>query len=200
MYIANVITNGSATGVTEMAERISNFENADMSKPTLIIGKKNAESIFGKENIKVLNRNIKDNIVWTYAKNERRDDYLEGIKNFNSFVFDALKQKVKYKYFDVFHTNYSTVRDFILYMGNKQRKVAYLKKEHIYFYTKNSVYGLDLRECEYLGIKKEKIVNIIKNAKNISFVSDLKENSLELDEYLSSNAYLIPYIYYLKNC
>ena len=200
MYIANVITNGSATGVTEMAERISNFENADMSKPTLIIGKKNAESIFGKENIKVLNRNIKDNIVWTYAKNERRDDYLEGIKNFNSFVFDALKQKVKYKYFDVFHTNYSTVRDFILYMGNKQRKVAYLKKEHIYFYTKNSVYGLDLRECEYLGIKKEKIVNIIKNAKNISFVSDLKENSLELDEYLSSNAYLIPYIYYLKSC
>ena len=200
MYIANVITNGSATGVTEMAERISNFENADMSKPTLIIGKKNAESIFGKENIKVLNRNIKDNIVWTYAKNERRDDYLEGIKNFNSFVFDALKQKVKYKYFDVFHTNYSTVRDFILYMGNKQRKVAYLKKEHIYFYTKNSVYGLDLRECEYLGIKKEKIVNIIKNAKNISFVSDLKENSLELDEYLSSNAYLIPYIYYLKKC
>lgn len=200
MYIANVITNGSATGVTEMAERISNFENADMSKPTLIIGKKNAESIFGKENIKVLNRNIKDNIVWTYAKNERRDDYLEGIKNFNSFVFDALKQKVKYKYFDVFHTNYSTVRDFILYMGNKQRKVAYLKKEHIYFYTKNSVYGMDLRECEYLGIKKEKIVNIIKNAKNISFVSDLKENSLELDEYLSSNAYLIPYIYYLKNC
>lgn len=200
MYIANVITNGSATGVTEMAERISNFENADMSKPTLIIGKKNAESIFGKENIKVLNRNIKDNIVWTYAKNERRDDYLEGIKNFNSFVFSALKQKVKYKYFDVFHTNYSTVRDFILYMGNKQRKVAYLKKEHIYFYTKNSVYGLDLRECEYLGIKKEKIVNIIKNAKNISFVSDLKENSLELDEYLSSNAYLIPYIYYLKNC
>jgi len=51
-----------------------------------------------------------------------------------------------------------------------------------------------------LGVKKEKIVNIIKNAKNISFVSDLKENSLELDEYLSSNAYLIPYIYYLKNC
>ena len=200
MFIANVITNGSATGVTEMAERISNFENADMSKPTLIIGKKNAESIFGKENIKALNRNIKDNIVWTYAKNERRDDYLEGIKNFNSFVFDALKQKVKYKYFDVFHTNYSTVRDFILYMGNKQRKVAYLKKEHIYFYTKNSVYGLDLRECKYLGVKKEKIVNIIKNAKNISFVSDLKENSLELDEYLSSNAYLIPYIYYLKNC
>lgn len=200
MYIANVITNGSATGVTEMAERISNFENADMSKPTLIIGKKNAESIFGKENIKVLNRNIKDNIVWTYAKNERRDDYLEGIKKFNSFVFGALKQKVKYKYFDVFHTNYSTVRDFISYMGNKQRKVAYLKKEHIYFYTKNSVYGLDLRECEYLGIKKEKIVNIIKKAKNISFVSDLKENSLELDEYLSSNAYLIPYIYYLKNC
>ena len=200
MYIANVITNGSATGVTEMAERISNFENADMSKPTLIIGKKNAESIFGKENIKVLNRNLKDNVIWTYAKNERRDDYLEGIKNFNSFVFDALKQKVKYKYFDVFHTNYSTVRDFILYMGNKQRKVAYLKKEHIYFYTKNSVYGLDLRECEYLGIKKEKIVNIIKNAKNISFVSNLEENSLELDEYLSSNAYLIPYIYYLKNC
>lgn len=200
MYIANVITNGSATGVTEMAERISNFENADMSKPTLIIGKKNAESIFGKENIKILNRNIKDNVIWTYAKNERRDDYLEGIKNFNSFVFDALKQKVKYKYFDVFHTNYSTVRDFILYMGNKQRKVAYLKKEHIYFYTKNSVYGLDLRECEYLGIKKEKIVNIIKNAKNISFVSNLEENSLELDEYLSSNAYLIPYIYYLKNC
>ena len=200
MYIANVITNGSATGVTEMAERISNFENADMSKPTLIIGKKNAESIFGKENIKILNRNIKDNVIWTYAKNERRDDYLEGIKNFNSFVFDALKQKVKYKYFDVFHTNYSTVRDFILYMGNKQRKVAYLKKEHIYFYTKNSVYGLDLRECEYLGIKKEKIINIIKNAKNISFVSNLEENSLELDEYLSSNAYLIPYIYYLKNC
>ena len=98
MFIANVITNGNATGVTEMAERISNFENADTSKPTLIIGKKNAESIFGKENIKVLDRNINENIVWTYAKNERRDDYLEGIKSFNSFIFGALKQKVKYKY------------------------------------------------------------------------------------------------------
>ena len=54
MFIANVITNGNATGVTEMAERISNFENADTSKPTLIIGKKNAESIFGKENIQRL--------------------------------------------------------------------------------------------------------------------------------------------------
>lgn len=200
MFIANVITNGNATGVTEMAERISNFENADTSKPTLIIGKKNAESIFGKENIKVLDRNINENIVWTYAKNERRDDYLEGIKSFNSFIFEALKQKVKYKYFDVFNTNYSTVRDFILYMGSKNRKVVYLKKEHIYFYTKNSVYGLDLRECEYIGVKKEKIVNIIKNAKNLSIVSNFKENNHELDEYLSSNAYLIPYIYYLKNC
>lgn len=198
MFIANVITNGTATGVTEMAERISDISAADTNKPTLVIGKKNAENIFGKDKIKVLDRNISNNIIWTYAKNERRDDYTEGIKKFNAFIFEALKKKVKYKYFNVFHTNYSTIRDFILYMRNNFKKVVYLKKEHIYFYTKSSVYGIDLRECEYIGVKKEKIVNIFKNANNISFVSGFKENNQELDDYLSSNAYLIPYIYYLK--
>lgn len=198
MFLANVITNGLATGVTEIAERIENIKNADISKPTLIIGKKNAENIFGKDKIKVLDRRIKENVFWTHAKNEKRDDYIEGIKEFNTFIFSALKKQVKYKYFDVFNTNYSTVRDFILYMKNNRKKVIYLKKEHIYLYTQNSVYGLDLRECEYVGVPKRKIINIIKNGRNISFVNNFKENNQELDDYLSSNSYLIPYIYYLR--
>lgn len=198
MFIANVITNGTATGVTEMAERISDFSSANTSMPTLIIGKKNAEKIFGKDKIKVLDRRISDSVQWTYAKNERRDDYLQGIKSFNAIIFENLKKKVKYKYFDVFHTNYSTVKGFLLYMKNKAKKVAYLKGEHIYLYTKNSVYGLDLRECEYVGIRKQKIIDIVKNANNIDFTSGFRENNQELDTYLSNNAYLIPYIYYLK--
>ena len=76
MYIARIIcTNRSV--FDDLDKYIEVVEFTDDIRitneiPTLIVSKKLAEKLYGKENVKVLNKTICENIFWTYSKMENR--------------------------------------------------------------------------------------------------------------------------------
>ena len=171
----------------------------DNITPTLLIGKKNSEDLVGKENIKVLNRRIENNLYWTYSKVEKRSEYEKDIEEFYNRLFKVVIKSVKYINIDLYNTTYNEVKKVISILNNEKGNYIYLTNNHLYVYDNNNVYGISLCEVEYLGINKEKIINKIKeNKKNIIIYNDFFiENSFK--KYLNGNKIVIPYIYYLKN-
>lgn len=199
MFLGKVVTDGRAVGVIDIIERVNTCDLNSLT-PTLIIGKRKAEDIYGSERIKVLNKNIEGNIYWTYAKNERRDDYNNGVKSFNEIVMSQIKKKIVYKYINVFTLKYSTLKAFILFLRNKKPKYIYYTPNELYMYVDNSVYGLDIRECEYIGIKPTKLIEFIKtHTCNGIFFSNTDFITSTIQEYIKNETYLIPYFYYLMH-
>lgn len=199
MCLGKVLTDGKATGVLNIIERCNDKEVVDETIPTLIIGKKRAEDIYGKEHIKVLDKNIEGLVFWTYAKNERRDDYACSIKEFNDLILNKIKIDVPYKYVNLFRLTRRNLMTFLRYIRSNNIKVVYVYKNiMIYVYTTNGVYGIDLRECEYLGVSFDKVIDIFKKGYNVTLFSTIDFIDDSLREYINENMYLIPYFYYLK--
>lgn len=170
----------------------------DNGIPTLVVGKKKAEEIFGKERIKVLNRQISDKIHWTFSKAERRVTYEADVDNFYKDVFKSLSKKIKYNYFNIFTERLSTIKRFISFMEKGPLKYIYLLNDHLYIYSgKDIVVGFSLKDTDYIGIPKEKILNKIKsNPANIIFTdSDFIPSSVK--QYLPNANILAPYLYFL---
>ena len=90
MYIGRIITKGKNLETLDFVEVTTKFEKGDNSIPTLIIGKENAEKIYGKENIHVLDKKIEDNVYWTFGKLERRNDFERDLQSFNKLLLDNL--------------------------------------------------------------------------------------------------------------
>ena len=74
MYIGRIITKNKNINTLDFVDVTKNVGSIDNFTPTLIIGKKKAEEIYGKENIKVLDKKITNNVSWTFDKVERRNE------------------------------------------------------------------------------------------------------------------------------
>lgn len=201
MCVARVITDGESPEAIEIAERSGNETIADSSVPTLIIGKKRAERIYGKDRVKILDKHIEGNVYWTYARNERRDGYREGVEAFNKFVADMLLKNVRYCYFNPFRTSWRRVRELLLVLRDRNvPKCIYAYRNHLYMFVKGVVCGVDLREFEYMGIPARKVVSIMSSARNCIKVRNGEGFDVErliLD--MGGVRYVVPYVYFLKN-
>lgn len=171
----------------------------DENVPTLIIGKKNAEEVVGKENVKVLDKNIKKNLQWTFSKIEKRSEYEKDIMSFYDKVFKNKLKDIKYNCIDLYNISYSELKRLVEYLKNNKEKHIYITNNHIYIYCENNVTGLSLCEAEFLGVKSDKIINKLKGKKQIKLVFNdfFLKNSIK--KYINSNKFVIPYLYSIKN-
>lgn len=167
--------------------------------PTLIIGKKNAEKIYGKENIHVLDKKIKDNVWWCYGEFEKRDEYEQGIIWFVKKVTKILTKSIKYEYINPYTSTYSYIKNIIQLLKSNDKKIAYLYKEHIYLYCNNVVYGLSLIDTKYIGITNKKIGTTLRKARNIKFIKDDFFINNETKKAIQYSKIMIPYLYWLNN-
>ena len=162
----------------------------------MIVGKKRAIELFGEEKIHVLDKHIQDNVNWTFAKNERRVDYEEDVKQFIDFITDKVKREVSYYFINIFIERYSFLKKFIKYMYGNERKSVYVTKKHIYIYGGKNVIGLSIGDFDYAGIDSDKVIDKIKsNPQNIVFTDgDLVQN---IAKFSKSNNIIIPYLHYI---
>jgi hypothetical protein len=68
MNIGRIISNKENIDTLDFVDVTENIGSIDNFIPTLIIGKKKAEEIYGKDNIKVLDKKISQNVSWTFDK------------------------------------------------------------------------------------------------------------------------------------
>lgn len=198
-YIGKIYTNSKKVDTLDYVEVTNQKSDLDFSVPTLIIGKKNAIDMFGIENVKVLNRKIKENTYWTYAKTEKRNVFEDDLRKFNINLIKNLKKNVKYTFFNVLSEPLSRVKNFINFMNGEKDKVVYITENHVYIYFNKNIYGISLDDIEYLNIPKTKVIDKIKHNSHNIIIDNTKFLSSKMKKYVQDDKILVPYLYFVAN-
>ena len=61
------------------------------------------------------------------------------------------------------------------------------------------MFGVSLDDIEYIGINRNKVFSFIKRLRNVRFVYDNKNWSIELKRETFDNAIIVPYISFVLN-
>ena len=170
---------------------------SDKTKPILIIGYNEVKKLF--DNVSILNKKISDNIFWTFGKTEKRADYENDLKSFyNHIILNAINN-VKYYYVNIFKLSYTRAKNLLSIINNGDKKYIYISNNIIYIYYGNYILGISLEVTEYIGIKKKKIVDLIrKNENNIVGYSD-SFLDLNVKKIIDNKKYAMPYLMALYN-
>lgn len=190
--IANILTDKSFTNddiynvVTDINEIISGI-------PTLIIGWEYTKSLYPDANI--LEWRIKDDIFWTFGRRERGQRYEDTLKKFREYVINKFINSIEYKFINIIVKNdfFSSFLD-ILNMCNDMQ--AYITNDMLYIACSagNNVYGISLRDIEYLGYDKKIIFSILHNNQNINFV-EYNDLNYDIKNALRNHTYAIPCLF-----
>ena len=194
MFLGRIVTKSKMPDVPFFIEVTENAGNFDI--PTLIVGKKRAIELFGRENIHLLDKKVRENVFWTFAKNERRVDYEDDVKKFIDMLTKSVKGGVKYYFINIFTEKLSFLKKFIKYIRNDERKSVYVTKKHIYIYGGKNVLGISRGDFEYDGIDSDKVIEKIKaNPQNIVFTED--EISSDIVKFANNSSIIVPYLHYI---
>lgn len=196
MYIGRIITKSKNIETIDFVDITQNFNKEDNSIPTLIIGKKNAEEIYGKENIHVLDKKITDNVYWTFGKLERRNEHESDLSSFNKLLVKKLVNDIQYEYIDIFNAKYSSIKKLLHNITNSEN-YFYITESHIYGLIGNIVYGISFNELEYVDIQREKILGLIKKNLKNKIITNNYFISKNLRKHIGDNKIVIPYLYFL---
>lgn len=198
MCVIGKILSDKNVDIIDFVSKIYNVNEIDKTIPTLIVGWDNVKRIYG-DNISILNKQISENVFWTFSKTEKRIDYENDLLKFYSFIINKLNKDIKYSYFNILTSTFSKKKSFINFIKNNEQKIIYLKDNFIYIYFKKTVIGISLMDIEYFGIKKEKVLNEIKSNHNNIILYNNDFLSFRMKTFITNNNILVPYLYYIKN-
>ena len=200
MTIGRIITATPLENDFSFIEVTDTIGDAVYNIPTLIIGKKLAESIYGKDKIKILNRTIDNNTSWTFSKFEKYTIFEEDLKQFRNNLFQGIKDKISYKFFSLTTNPISNTKKLIQYMrSRKVQKLIFKLRNHLYIYDgTNRVLGISLNEIAYLGVNTEKILKAIKQNPSNKIFRGYGDFTPEMKAYIGSDMWLVPYLFYQK--
>ena len=198
MYIGRIISNKENIDTLDFVDVTENVGSIDNFIPTLIIGKKKAEEIYGKENIKVLDKKITNNVTWTFDKVERRNEYERDLKMFNDSLIKTIKKNIKYEFFNIYIEPISRIKKLISFIKSPKIKYIYIFNDHIYMYYNNIVYGISLSDIQYLGINKNRILRLLNSNSSNIIVENHDFLSKKMRQIIKEDKILIPYLYFLS--
>lgn len=168
-YIANIITNSNTYKFSSLININCSINDIDKSIPTLIVGIDNIKTFFKKEKINYLFRQIDETTSWTYSKIEDRSKNEEDVEVFKKKLLKNLKNKIVYNYVNVLTLSKRKMFCFLRFLKNDIVKYFYFTDKMLYISYEDTVLGISLDDCEYMGFTKEKIKNkVLKNFKNIA--------------------------------
>jgi hypothetical protein len=194
-YIGRIITNGKIEDVSEFIEVTKDTQTIsgrEAKIPTLIVGYKRAQEIFG--DVKILNKKIGKNLYWTFSKRERRVDYEEDLKNFQNIVSEFVSKFCDYEYIDVMTIDDDRRKEFNETISDGHTKVAYVTSTMYYIYhpVKNKTYGISKEVLKAIGSGEERMLKWLKNS-SITVVSESEFSDLKIGK----SKFVQPLLYYL---
>lgn len=202
IYIGNILTNSNIKIGNEF-KVVKTLDEVDSRLPTLIIGWQFAKQIIPSFNILNKKYIVNDiSIYWTFKKSERKAEYDNDIEDFKHTCYQNLLNSVNYKYIDISYFKYNNIKRFLLFIhNNKNIRYFYLtsNQQFLFIYNpsnnkKNTVYGISLSLCNYLGVKVEKLINNIKSNKLNKLIYTPTFINDSFKQFLYKNLYLIPFL------
>lgn len=197
MSLGRIISKNQNIDTLDFVDVTDNYGSIDNFVPTLIIGKKKAEEIFGKDKVKVLNKRITPNISWTFDKTERRNEFEHDLEEFNSSLIKTVLKNVRYEFFNIYIEPLSRIKKLISFIKSPKIKYIYIFNNHIYMYYKNIVHGISLNDIEYIGINKKRILHMLKDNVSNIIIKDNNFLSKKMKQIIKDDKILVPYLYFL---
>ena len=190
--IANILTNkafdndGVYNVVSEQNKLISGI-------PTLVIGWEYTKSFFPNANI--LNWEINPDTFWCFGRRERGQRYEEAIKKFRDYAINRFIKSIKYKFINIVTKNdfFTSLLDILNLCDDMN---AYISNDMLYLACSSGdiVYGISLRDVEFIGCSKKVVFSTIYNNKNVKFV-EYNDLSWDIKTALKNCIYAVPCLY-----
>ena len=194
MYVGNIVIDSKIE--EENFNICSDLDTIDNDLPTLIIGWELTKDIVG-DDISILHKKINQRLYWTFNQKERKVDYEVDFEKFKEICFNTFGDNIPYVYLDIIHGKRKINKKIIKKILSLENPITYISdKNMVYIYGENIIFGVDLNVIEYTTLKKEKIINKVKNLNNNILVSnEIFNKCKDLLYKIKFNNKLIPYIY-----
>lgn len=199
--IGNIIGKGKLP-LSNMFNKSMSNDGIETGLPVLYIGIDNARNNI--DNFSLFNERYENDVFWTPSKTEKRDIFIEKTDKFVKFCLSKITTNIKYEYVNITCYGYNRLKKLLTYIKSKDLKYCFITRESrfIFFYSPkyNTVWGLSLSLCEYVGVPKSKILNIIRKNKNNLIINNINDYTAEFEELrkmFSNDTHMIPIIYYL---
>lgn len=191
MILGYIVTDKKLKGIDGFVEQVDDISLADSTKPILIVGWKKA-----KEHPKyssVLEKQLDDNLYWTFGKSESRADFEEDLRIFYNIIYNNILNNINYYYINIYKLKYNNIKKlYNIILTSGEVKNIYLSNSLLYIPYEGKVFGLSLSTLEYCGIPTDKVLNKIKS-KGINIVEDNGKFIFKLSKQLGNKKYAIPY-------
>ena len=191
MILGYIVTDKKLKGIDGFVEQVDDISLADSTKPILIVGWKKA-----KEHPKyssVLEKQLDDNLYWTFGKSESRADFEEDLRIFYNIIYNDILNNINYYYINIIKLKYSNIKKlYNIILNSDEVKNIYLSNSLLYIPYEKTIFGLSLSVLEYCGIPTDKVLNKIKS-KGINIVEDNGKFIFKLSKQLGNKKYAIPY-------
>jgi hypothetical protein len=191
-FIANILTNkpfpdeGIFNVVSDKANLIEDI-------PTLVIGWEYTKLNYPQANI--LEWQIDKTIYWTFGRREKGERYEEAIRKFKELSFKYLKGNIRYEYINLL-TKDKGIESLITILTYNNIKV-FISDDMLYLFLDGvqTVYGISIKEYEYLGGSKKQLFNILYSYNNITIVTTNDDIFSEIKPFLKNSKYIVPYLF-----
>lgn len=194
-FIANILTDKPFTNA-ELYNVVSDKNNLIDGIPTLVIGWEYTKKMFN--NASILDWEIDRNTYWTYGKREKRNRYEENLERFRQMSITRFIKSVNYRYSNILIADDDEKKYiFSLLDNDKDVLYAYLSNDMVYLFDNidNSVIGFSLRDIDYLGKDRKRVLSKIYYNKNVQLI-DIKDClTWETKNALRNCSYVIPYLW-----
>ena len=193
-YLGNFVTDSRINNL-EYYNIVKSLEKIIPDIPTLIVGYHKTISVYG-ENFSILDWKLDNNLYWTYGRRERGERYLEDIEKFKTICFNDMIKTVDYRLFNVLVEDVNKKKEFFNYIKDKKHKTIYIDNDMVYLYEDNKhVIGFSLRDIDYSGGNKKKILSVLLSDVNNNILSAKEVFNNEFSMALKNKPYIIPYLY-----
>ena len=189
--LAYIVTDKKLKDIDGFVEQVNNISLADSTKPILVVGWKNAKNCDGYTSI--LEKQLGENIYWTFSKSESRSDFEADLQTFYSIIYNNILNNINYYYIDIFKLKYNKLKKLYSILSSMEDKNIYISNGVVYILHEGSVLGLSLTVLEYCGIKTEKVLQRIKSNPNNNVFEDDNKFVFKLTKRLSNKKYAAPY-------
>lgn len=183
-----IVTEKKLSGVYGFVKQVSDVSDADLTKPTLIVGWELAKQFDGYN---ILDRRLGDNLFWTFSRTENRSTLESDLMKFYEFVKKKAVENCDYKFVSIFQLTLEKAKKLVSILNSSRKRNIYISNDIVYVKYGNTVVGVSLMELEYCKINPDKVLKKINGNTNLRVFTDNDWKIQKLERFLGNKKYAV---------